>query len=46
MTMTNRYAHLAPENLRAAVAVLDDILPARAQAGRKDFAKVTEPVTA
>ena len=46
MTMTNRDAHLAPENLRAAVAVLDDILPARAQAERKDFAKVTEPVTA
>jgi len=25
--MTMRYSHLAPEHLRAAVAVLDDVLP-------------------
>ena len=30
-----RYSHLAPEHLRAAVAVLDDVLPAGAQAGHK-----------
>ena len=27
MTMTLRYAHLAPDNLRAAAASLDDVLP-------------------
>jgi len=25
--MTNRYAHLAPEHLREAVAVLDNVVP-------------------
>ena len=28
ITMTMRYSHLAPDHLRAAVAVLDDVLPA------------------
>ena len=27
ITMTMRYSHLAPDHLRAAVAVLDDVLP-------------------
>jgi hypothetical protein len=27
ITMTMRYSHLAPDHLRAAVAVLDDMLP-------------------
>ena len=27
ITMTIRYSHLAPDHLRAAVAVLDDVLP-------------------
>jgi integrase len=38
LTMVLRYAHLAPENLRAAVARLDGVLvpaPARAQDGHK-----------
>jgi len=29
--MTLRYSHLTPEHLRAAVAVLDDVLPSSAQ---------------
>ena len=28
ITMTMRYSHLAPDHLRAAVAVLDSVLPA------------------
>jgi hypothetical protein len=28
ITMTMRYSHLAPDHLRAAVAVLDGVLPA------------------
>lgn len=39
--MTLRYSHLAPEHLRAAVAVLDDVLPAGAQIGHK-LQRVTE----
>lgn len=39
--MTLRYSHLAPEHLRAAVAVLDDVFPAGAQAGHK-LQRVTE----
>jgi integrase len=41
MAMTLRYSHLAPEHLRAAVAVLDDVLPARAEVGQK-LQRVTE----
>jgi hypothetical protein len=33
ITMTMRYSHLAPAHLRAAVAVLDDVLPAHQFAG-------------
>lgn len=44
MTTTIRSAHLAPENLRAAVAVLDDILRSRAHSGRNNAAMVAEVV--
>jgi hypothetical protein len=30
ISMTMRYAHLAPDHLREAVAALDDVLPSRA----------------
>jgi integrase len=36
VTMTLRYSHLAPDHLRAAIAVLDNVLPARTQVGQND----------
>ena len=44
--LTLRYAHLAPEHLRAAAASLDTVLrhdPARAQAGHKALQIVDRP---
>jgi integrase len=41
VTMTNRYAHLAPENLRAAVAVLDGVLPAPTRPAEKITHEIT-----
>jgi hypothetical protein len=43
IAMTMRYAHLAPDHLRAAVSSLDNILPPtdQAQDGRKDIAPST-----
>jgi integrase len=41
LAMTVRYSHLAPEHLRAEVAVLDDVLSAGAQGGHK-LPRVTE----
>jgi len=43
MTMTLRYAHLAPDNLRAAAASLDDVLPL-AQSVEPTFPSAQEPV--
>lgn len=41
ITMTERYAHLAPENVRAAVAVLDDVI-LRKSASQSRFGHVNE----
>jgi integrase len=39
ITITMRYSHLAPDHLRAAVATLDGVLPARAQVGQNHSAE-------
>jgi len=40
ITMTMRYSHLAPDHLRAAVAVLDGVLPAAQPAS-----EITQEIT-
>ena len=42
IAMTMRYSHLAPDHLRAAVAVLDGVLSAQAQGGRKEVQPTEE----
>jgi integrase len=42
ITMTMRYSHLAPEHLRAAIAVLDGVLPA---VQRESAARITQEIT-
>jgi integrase len=42
ITMTMRYSHLAPEHLRAAVAVLDGVLPT---AARETASRITQGIT-
>ncbi len=49
LMMTMRYSHLAPEHLRAAVAVLDGVLPAEtadisAQGSAQETVQVAEAV--
>jgi len=39
--MTMRYSHLAPDHLRAAVAALDDVLPATKSESTKVSAQVS-----
>ena len=41
ITMTMRYSHLAPDHLRAAVAALDDVLPATKSESTKVSAQVS-----
>src|SRR3989475_5996625 len=46
MAMTMRYAHLAPDHLRAAAAVLDDVLPAPANGLAQDGRSEVQPTNA
>src|SRR5207248_4693715 len=45
ITMTMRYSHLAPDHLRAAVAVLDGVLPASSAAQPEPVGKITQGIT-
>lgn len=45
LAMTMRYAHLAPEHLRAAVSRLDDVLAAPARQDAEKTQAVVESLT-